>query len=73
MHYFLPMNKSLNQVVFVTLLQLQNASVIYPLWFSVLFNIFFLQKFLPIRTWGLNKKYSFQAEATEPPHVGNYR
>ena len=53
---FLQMNKSLNQEVFVTLLLLQNACVMYPFWFSVLFNIFFLEKSLPIRTWSLNKK-----------------
>ena len=54
-------NKSLNQEVFVTLLQQQNASVIYPFWFSVLFNRFFLEKSLPIRTWSLNKKLFFSS------------
>ena len=54
-------NKSLNQEVFVTLLQQQNASVIYPFWFSVLFNRFFLEKSLPIRTWSLSKKLFFSS------------
>ena len=44
------MNKSLNQDVFVTLLELQNASVIYPFLFFVLFNVLLLEKSLPIRT-----------------------
>ena len=63
------MNKSISQEVFVTLIQLQNASVIYPFWFFVPFNILQLEKSLPIRTWSLNKKkilLSSRSHGTSP-------
>ena len=48
MHYFLQiMNISLSQEIFVNLLQPQDASVIYPFWFSVLFNFYFSDPFVP--------------------------
>ena len=82
MLYFLQiMNKSLGQEVFVTLLQPQNSSIIYTLFWTIKkndstlhFNVLLLEKSPSIHIpEALKKKKSFRAEAMEPPHIGHYR
>ena len=82
MHYYLQiMNKSLNQEVFVPLLQLQNTSVIYPFFndkkndSTLHFNVLLLEKSSCIHipeAWKKKKK-TFRGEAMEPSHIGHYR
>ena len=84
MLYFLQiMNKSLNQEVFVTLLQPQNSSIIYTLFLTIKKMIVHYtlmwfswrnpHAFIYLKPEKKKKKKTFRAEAMEPPHIGHYR